>query len=303
MRSSFFIFLCVFTAYFALQRYQHPQLNFNSVMDRISHPTDTRLRYAIAEVDSRFGLSKDQVIQLAEQATQIWKQGTGRDYFVYDPNAQLKIHLIYDQRQDESNQRRQQLGQLDAKEQAWAVKNQQLEQEKQNLKQQIILLKNREQSLQQQHLNFQNQMIAWTRQGHLSPEQQQSLEQGRQRLRQNTVDLEQENNRYNQKVENYNRLVAELNQMDRHIGQSVDQFNQRFQPRLFDKGQFNGREILVYEFESEDDLKVTLAHEFGHALGLDHHNDPYALMYPQLSKQNLKEFRLGAADLVLLNKR
>jgi predicted Zn-dependent protease len=48
---------------------------------------------------------------------------------------------------------------------------------------------------------------------------------------------------------------------------------------------------------------VTLAHEFGHALGLDHHNDPYALMYPQLSKQNLKEFRLGAADLVLLNKR
>lgn len=74
-------------------------------------------------------------------------------------------------------------------------------------------------------------------------------------------------------------------------------------PRLFDKGQFNGREIVIYEFESEDDLRVTLAHEFGHALGLKHHDDPYALMYPQLSKQNLKDFRLGKADVALLNNR
>lgn len=297
------ITVCLFTAYFAIQRHQHPQLNFNSVIDRLVHLTDSRLRYSIAEVDPRFGVSHEQVKQLAIQATDIWKMGTGQDYFVYDPDAQLKVRLIYDERQDESNQRRVQLSQLDAKEQTWKAKNSELEQQQRQLTQELSLLKNREQSLEQQRLNFQNQTIAWTQQGRLTIEQQHSLEQGRQRLRQYALDLEQQNNRYNQAVQNYNQLVAKLNQMDRQIGQSIDQFNQRFQPRLFDKGQFNGREILVYEFESEDDLRVTLAHEFGHALGLKHHDDPYALMYPQLSKQNLQDFRLGVADLNLLNNR
>ena len=84
---------------------------------------------------------------------------------------------------------------------------------------------------------------------------------------------------------------------------AIDQFNQRFQPRLFDKGLFNGREIHIYEFESQEDLRLTLAHEFGHALGMKHHNDPKALMYPMLEEQDMQHFRLQSADIALFNAR
>ena len=66
---------------------------------------------------------------------------------------------------------------------------------------------------------------------------------------------------------------------------------------------FNGREIHIYEFESKEDLRLTLAHEFGHALGMKHHNDPKALMYPMLEEQDMQHFRLQSADIALFNAR
>ena len=57
------------------------------------------------DIDPRFGLSQDQLIQISQQAADIWKQGTGQDYFTYDPNAKLEIRLVYDNSQSRSEQR------------------------------------------------------------------------------------------------------------------------------------------------------------------------------------------------------
>ncbi|WP_160255810.1 matrixin family metalloprotease [Acinetobacter indicus] len=247
MRPLILIVLLLFAAMLWYQNQQHPQLQHNSLLTRIQAPLDTRLRYRIAEVDPRFGLSHAEVVQLAQQATQIWTEGTGQDYFVYDPQARLAIRLIYDERQYESEQRRLQMGQIEQQQQHWEHQQTQV----QTVKQQI-------QQLNQQ-LAFKN------------------------------AQLQQQLNAYNQ-----------LNQS---IDASVQQFNQRFQPRLFDKGSFDGKSIRIYEFQSAADLRLTFAHEFGHALGLGHTHDPHALMHPLMQEQNLDHFQLTAADLALLQQR
>ena len=304
MRFWILVVVILFTAYFAFQRMQHPQLNHNSVMDRIIHPTDTRLRYSIGQVDPRFSLSKQQVQYVAQQAANIWDVGTGQSFFVYDPNAQLTINLIYDDRQAESSARSQEMRILENTRQytdAEHFKVQQLEQE--------LLQAKRELDIQQinyeQRLNQYNQMVNALNQSQqrYSDNVMQQIQQQKQQLQQQQVELQTNTDIFNRKVEHLNQNVNQANSINHQFNQSVDQFNQRFQPRQFDKGVFNGREINVYEFQSENDLRITLAHELGHALGLKHNDDPKALMYPVMKEQNLYQFQLTNADLAMLNSR
>ena len=97
--------------------------------------------------------------------------------------------------------------------------------------------------------------------------------------------------------------VDELNQINQNINASIQHFNSKFKPYLFDKGNFDGHNINIFEFQSEDDLRLTLAHEFGHALGLKHHEDPKGLMHPMMQDQEQTNFRLLHSDLMLFQNR
>ncbi|EPF94558.1 hypothetical protein GCM10025882_08030 [Acinetobacter gyllenbergii] len=298
MKLFLIIALLLFIFWSGYQTRQHPQLKFNSLTDRIANPLDTRLRYRIAEVDPRFKLSIEQVKDISQQATQIWKDGTGEDYFIYDPNAQLAIHLIYDERQIESEQRREHLSQLASNQQHWQEKKQQLDQIEQEIirSKQFLDLKQQQLNQQIQHYNQEQQNARQ----HPSAFANSDYFQQRQRdLEQNVQTLQQEINQYNQKIAQLNQQVDELNALDQQLNASVNQYKQRFKPHLFHKGLFNGKQIFIYEFESEDDLRLTLAHEFGHALGLAHAEDAQALMYPIMKEQNAAHFRLTPADRAL----
>ena len=285
--------LIIFILWSAYQTHQHPQLKFNSLSDRITHPFDTRLRYRIAEVDPRFKLSPEQVQSISQQAAQIWKEGTGQDYFVYDPNAQLAIHLIYDQRQSDSEQSREHLSQLESNQQTWVDKKKRLDQVEQDLLWSKQLLDQKKQQLDQQIQQF-NQEQKFAQQ---NPDQ---FRQRKETLQQNVQILQLEISQYNQKIAQLNGQIGELNALDQQLDASVQQYKQRFQPHMFHKGLFNGKQILIYEFESEADLRLTLAHELGHALGLAHNDDPKALMYPIMKDQDLLHFQLTPTDRELL---
>lgn len=54
--------------FFVLQNVIHPQVQQNSGIDRLKYPLDTRVRYRIGTVDARFGLSREDVKQLSDEA-------------------------------------------------------------------------------------------------------------------------------------------------------------------------------------------------------------------------------------------
>ena len=303
MRVYILIFLGLIFCFFIFQNTKHPQVLLNHPIDRILHPTDTRLRYRIAEIDPRFNISQEKAIQLSQEATQIWTNGTGKEYFVYDPKAKLTIHFHYDERQQETTARLTHEKNIKNEQIHWAEKKQNIDTLRYEIDRINALLNTKKIEYDMQVQNYNEQVAHTNQNGGAQAFQREAFAQQRAFLEQKMHALKLEIDTYNSKIYQLNNQVYELNQLNQNINLSIQQFNAKFQPHLFDKGNFDGRNINIFEFQSEDDLRLTLAHEFGHALGLKHHEDPKGLMHPMMKDQEQQNFRLLASDLALFRHR
>lgn len=291
---SWLLFIII-SAFTSIHTHAHP---VSQHLDE-AEDDDSSLHYRIADLDPRLNISKQKIIEISQEAAAIWEQGTGKRYFVYDPKATFTVNLVFDQRQVRSMKRTENLKNLEQEKQFWLDENQKLlklKQDSQQLHTQLELQKIKYQaqlnayaSAQKKYLNKSN-----TKNLNLLQERTKLLNQQRDVLK----ILINDHDRNHQQIQ---VKTDELKQLHEQLTQSVDRFNQNFAPQLVHKGQFKGKQIFIYEFSSIDDLRLTLAHEFGHALGLKHTHNPKSLMYPRIKEQDPKNFQLTATDLALLN--
>jgi len=117
--------------------------------------------------------------------------------------------------------------------------------------------------------------------------------------------LEKEAEELEQKRLNLNSIATEINSAAQENNQLVDTYNidvltynNKFGVRReFDQGDYRGVEINVYQFDTLNDLRLTMAHEFGHALGLEHVENSSSVMYYLMDEQNLLDPRLTEEDV------
>ncbi|MGA8884774.1 MAG: matrixin family metalloprotease [Acinetobacter sp.] len=286
--------------FFSYQSRSHYQLRYNSWPDRLLHPLDTRLRYQVADVDPRFGLSRDEVIQLSREAAQIWHDGTQKPLFVYDEHARLQIRLIYDERQAEYNAFKKTQLQLGREKNNNQRISDNLDSSKSSLEQMQRSLRQQQIQLQADYQYLSQQRQSWSRLENAGAENRQRIEAQYQALREKSRRLDSDIAYYNQLNSQFNQQISQHNSNIERYNWGVIQAKNRFPPREFHKGVFMGDQIQIYQFDAKDDLRLALAHELGHALGLGHHADPQALMYPVLGEQELQRFKLKPADQSLL---
>ncbi|ENW84612.1 hypothetical protein F909_00097 [Acinetobacter sp. ANC 3929] len=270
-----------------------------SAQSQVRYSTEQPLRYRIAELDPRLNIDQQQMIELSKQAAAIWEKNTGQRYFIYDPEADFAINLVFDQRQIRSMKRAESLGQLEQEQQNWLNRNEKLQQINSELTEsnaQLELQKKAyETQVQQYQLGLAQYKADSSNKALFS-----ALHKQQQQLQQQALKLQEKIAEYNQKVQQNQIKVEKSKQIHQQLTASVDEFNQTFKPEVLHKGQFDGTQIFIYEFSSIDDLRLTLAHEFGHALGLKHTRDPKSLMYPRIKEQDAKDFQLTETDLKLL---
>ena len=291
---SWLLFIII-SAFTSIHTHAHP---VSQHLDE-AEDDDSPLLYRIADLDPRLSISKQKMIEISQEAAAIWEQGTGKRYFVYDPKATFTVNLVFDQRQVRSMKRTENLKNLEQEKQLWLDENQKLlklKQDSQQLHTQLELQKIKYQAQLNAYASAQNKYLnkSNTKNLNLLQERTKLLNQQRDVLKILINDHDLNHQQIQVKTD-------ELKQLHEQLTQSVDRFNQNFAPQLVHKGQFKGKQIFIYEFSSIDDLRLTLAHEFGHALGLKHTHNPKSLMYPRIKEQDPKNFQLTATDLALLN--
>ena len=92
-------------------------------------------------------------------------------------------------------------------------------------------------------------------------------------------------NELNVEVDRINAMGDVLRRQAEALNLKIDQTNdvnaslgKEYEEGLYTSDE-RGTMITVYSFSSDEDLHALLTHEFGHALGLDHVDDPEAVMY------------------------
>lgn len=264
------------------------------------------ITYAITSFDARFGISRSDFLQAIREAEQIWEKPIGKELFADLPDGDLKINLIYDARQDATVKlRKYGLTILDSKESYNALKAT-YETFKDKYAREKTLFESQIAALKEQEDGYNKEVAGWNERGGAPQEVYDRLNAEKAAIDQAIAKADQMKDDLNSNVDRINAMVIVLNRLAATLNIEVTRYNEvgsahagEFEEGIYRSNQ-NGQEIDIYQFDTQAKLVRVLAHELGHALGLDHLANPKAIMYRLNQGTNEK---LTSDDLAGLKKR
>jgi hypothetical protein len=266
-------------------------------------PCGRPIAYRLGAVDSRFGLTNDEVLEALRQAESLWGRAMGRDLFAHDPRAALTVTLVYDERQQTTQTSQRLWSSMQQAQASHAEVSRTYSEWRETYERRARSYETKYAAYQERAAAYNAQMQQWSARGGVPREMQVGLEAERSRLQTMRSELETERMAIESLAGTVRTLAEKGNALAEAHNRDVMTFNSRYgSPRQFHKGEFDGREITVFEFHDMRDFTLLLAHELGHALGLGHLDDPTAIMHAVGGEQAVEPLRLTAADLAALQK-
>lgn len=248
-------------------------------------PCSQPLTYRLGTIDPRFKLNNQEIIETLNTAETTWETPTSKNLFEYDQQGDIVVNFVYDYRQ-ESTEKLKTIGiTLDDSRASYDdlnTKYQSLQIEYNNKKNTFDGLYAQ---FQEQQMQYEKHVDQWNASSRTSQRDYNQLQQERAVLDILQSKTQRAQESLNNTVELYNAVAHALNQAADRLNLNVDTYNTigKEQGQEFDQGLYEsdteGERITIYEFQNQEQLIRVLAHELGHALGLNHTDNPSDLMY------------------------
>ncbi|HRH26667.1 MAG TPA: matrixin family metalloprotease [Parcubacteria group bacterium] len=264
-------------------------------------PCKYPISYSIGSFDTRFGISEEFFLEALKDAEKMWETSINKDLFRYKEDGGLKVNLIFDERQQVTTELKK-------------IENN-VENTKSNYDSLKIeydkLVANYEIEKKQYQLRlsaFESKKDAYDAEvakvnsrGGGNKETVARLNTEKNYLISEMNSLNSLQYKLNNDVKKINSLSETLNTLVKNLNLNVNKFNtigdslgEEFEEGVYVSDR-EGRKIDIYQFDNRTKLVRLLAHELGHALGLDHNDDSKAIMYRLNNGVNEK---LTATDLM-----
>jgi myosin heavy subunit len=265
-------------------------------------PCQKPLEYSLGNIDSRFGISEGNFLETVKEAEKVWEDPTGRNLFQYNPEANFKINLVYDSRQEQTVESRKLEDKLTQLETSYDSTAKQYGSLSAAYNKRLSDYKKAVDAYSQDLKKYNSEVEHWNSQGGAPEDVYADLVKEKRALDKRMDTLEKEKDAVNALAEKTNNLANLSNQAANVYNNNLNTYKNRFGDSVqFDKGIYNGQEIDIYQFYETGDLRLTVAHELGHAIGLDHDENSKSVMYYLMGDQDMDHPEASVEDIEALN--
>ncbi len=255
------------------------------------------IKYSLGTLDEEFNISKEDLLNALKEAEKVWEESAQKNLFDYDPEADFKINLIYDERQ-KINQEKKALEEytkeIESKLKKWDEEYRKMDREYSDLFDYLI---SAGEKLTNEMYDHNMEVIGYNYGFEYDKKREKKLNKRGRELNARRDKLIRQENYLNSLAKKMNDLAEEQKKLTEEYNKKITEFNKKYDlenGREFDDGEYrreiNKQEINIYAFWDQRDLVRVLSHELGHALGIiGHVGNSESIMYYMNEDQGQEE--------------